>query len=67
MCKCSENRKRAVEFWYKKGELITGYFHQWGVKSKESILGTNQRTIGICEDLDGHVYEISPENIKFTQ
>lgn len=49
-------------------EWYQGKFHQWGSSFDEcSIQGFVPSTVGIVEDdTDGHVYEVRPCDIRFT-
>lgn len=49
-----------------------GLFHCWGTSVEAAshegfyIVDGKQRTVAIIEDKHGHIYEIKPDHIKFT-
>jgi hypothetical protein len=44
-------------------DKVHGLFHQWGNVKSEDCEGII--TIGIVEDKDGKIHEVSPHNIEF--
>lgn len=44
---------------------VEGFFHTWGLTFEEFTNGAVGASVGIVEDHDGKVWEISPENIQF--
>lgn len=43
-----------------------GLFHQWGTEILEATDSVTQYSVGIVEDENGHIHNVYPEFIQFT-
>lgn len=53
--------------WKPTQENKQGYFHTWGVDYEEFEAGPGNFSTGIVEDLEGNVFEVFPDDIRFTK
>lgn len=65
MRKVKFKRYRNKEMGAAKWVTEEGYFHTWGLTYEEFTNGAVGASVGIVEDNEGKVWQISPENIQF--